>query len=106
MRCLRICKTRSPLNSVFHGTKVVCQAIFVKKMRRREITFSKEEEASTSSCEPGVSDTQTVRESLRKSKLSNKTLKCLTCDEVTRNKKKWLLCLEISATQQILTRSY
>ncbi|KAG5878173.1 hypothetical protein JTB14_026074 [Gonioctena quinquepunctata] len=76
------------------------------KIRRREISLCKEDEkeesASTSEASVGLHSRKS-RSSSRTPAEVKKSLKCLICRKLTRNKDKQLyLCSEISAAEQIL----
>ncbi|CAG9568588.1 unnamed protein product [Danaus chrysippus] len=85
-----------------------CLATYIseEKIRRREIALhKKEEEVSASTSKANVEElTPKSRSSSREPAALKKSLKCIFCKKVTRNKDKQLhLCSEISAAEKIFS---
>lgn len=83
-----------------------CLATYIseEKIRRREIALYKREEVSASTSKVNVEElTPKSRSSSRTPAALKKSLKCIFCKKVTRNKNKQLhLCSEIAAAEKIL----
>lgn len=65
-----------------------CLASYIseEKIRRREISLYKKEEASSSTSEANVSDTPKFRLSSRQREVKGEGLKCLICKKLSRQK--------------------